>query len=64
MWNPNIAGTCISLNAIVGLGIAFAAYSGIVDITLAMLPWKIIWGLKMRLKEKIGVGVAMSMGIL
>ena len=64
MWNPTIAGKCIDLNAIIGQGISFAAYSGIVDITLAMMPWKIIWGLKMRLKEKIGVGVAMSMGLL
>ncbi|KKA29668.1 hypothetical protein TD95_001364 [Thielaviopsis punctulata] len=28
-----------------------------------MLPWKIIWDLQMKTKEKIGVGVAMSMGV-
>jgi len=34
------------------------------DITLAMIPWKLIWGLQMRKKEKIGVAIAMSMGVL
>jgi hypothetical protein len=33
------------------------------DITLALLPWKFLWGLQMKRKEKIGVGIAMSMGI-
>lgn len=33
------------------------------DIILALLPWKILWGLQMRKKEKIGVAIAMSMGI-
>jgi hypothetical protein len=34
------------------------------DVLLAMLPWKIIWNLQMKRREKIGVGLAMSMGIL
>ncbi|KAL2151415.1 hypothetical protein VTH82DRAFT_6513 [Thermothelomyces myriococcoides] len=33
------------------------------DIILALLPWKIIWTLTMNRKEKVGVLVAMSMGI-
>lgn len=39
-------------------------YSGAMDIILALLPWKIIWTLTMNRKEKVGVLVAMSMGIL
>jgi hypothetical protein len=39
-------------------------YSGAMDIVLALLPWKIIWPLTMNHKEKIGVLVAMSMGVL
>lgn len=31
---------------------------------LALLPWTIIWNLQMKGKEKLGVAVAMSMGIL
>ena len=34
------------------------------DLTLAMLPWKVIWKLQMRRAEKIGIAVAMSMGVL
>lgn len=34
------------------------------DLTLAMLPWTVIWGLQMKVKEKIGVAIAMSCGVL
>jgi hypothetical protein len=34
------------------------------DLTLAMLPWTVIWKLQMRKAEKVGVAVAMSMGVL
>jgi hypothetical protein len=34
------------------------------DIILAVLPWKIILSLTMQRKEKIGVLLAMSMGVL
>jgi hypothetical protein len=39
------------------------AYSAFMDITLSILPWKILWSLHMQKKEKIGVIVAMSMGL-
>ena len=38
-------------------------YSALMDIVLALLPWKVIWPLNMRKKEKIGAIVAMSMGV-
>lgn len=40
------------------------AYSAIVDFVLALLPWKIILSLQMQRHEKIGVAVAMSLGLL
>jgi len=40
------------------------AYAALVDITLAMLPWKVLWGLEVKTGEKIGVALAMSMGVL
>jgi hypothetical protein len=40
------------------------AYSAAMDIALALLPWKLIWGLQMRRQEKIGVAFAMSCGVL
>jgi len=40
------------------------AYSGVMDIVLALLPWRTIWALQMHNREKLGVAIAMSMGIL
>jgi hypothetical protein len=40
------------------------AYSAVVDMALALLPWKYLLGQQMSKKEKIGVTVAMSMGVL
>ncbi|SPO04562.1 uncharacterized protein DNG_07247 [Cephalotrichum gorgonifer] len=34
------------------------------DFTLALLPWKILHGVQMKTKEKLGIVIAMSMGIL
>ena len=39
-------------------------YSAAMDFTLALLPWKLIWSLQMRKVEKLGIAIAMSMGIL
>jgi hypothetical protein len=39
-------------------------YSGIMDFTLALIPWKLLWGLPIQKKEKFGAAVAMSMGVL
>lgn len=40
------------------------AYAGVMDLCLAALPWTILPKLQMKTKEKIGVGIAMSMGAL
>lgn len=40
------------------------AYSAFLDIFLSLLPWKIIWPLHLSTHERIGICVAMSMGIL
>lgn len=34
------------------------------DFILALLPWKIILSMTMNKKEKLGVLIAMSMGVL
>jgi hypothetical protein len=39
-------------------------YSAGTEFALALLPWKVIWKLQMKRKEKVGVAIAMSMGIL
>ena len=34
------------------------------DFVLAFLPWKIVWNLQMKKKEKFGVATAMSLGVV
>jgi hypothetical protein len=33
------------------------------DLVLAIIPWKLIMGLRMEFREKIGIAFAMSMGV-
>lgn len=63
-WNPNLEGTCWDSTITVNYGIFNAAWCAVADFALALLPWTLILGLQMRTREKIGVGIAMSMGIL
>ncbi|KAK1758832.1 hypothetical protein QBC47DRAFT_409662 [Echria macrotheca] len=62
-WMPLMDGVCWPPSFIVNYNIFSAAYSAAMDIALALLPWKLIWGLQMKRNEKIGVAVAMSCGI-
>jgi len=39
-------------------------YSDAQDFVLALLPWTIVWNVQMQKKEKIGIAVAMSLGVL
>ncbi|KAB8274002.1 hypothetical protein BDV30DRAFT_248592 [Aspergillus minisclerotigenes] len=41
----------------------FLAYSGCMDFILALLPWLVIWKLQMKRREKLGIAIAMSLGI-
>ena len=43
---------------------AVIAYSGAADISLALFPWFIIWADTIGRKEKLGVVISMSMGVL
>ncbi|KAK3326664.1 hypothetical protein B0H66DRAFT_472667 [Apodospora peruviana] len=62
-WRPTVRGTCWSPNVIITYGVFTSAYSGILDLVFAIIPWKIIMNLQMDFKEKIGVALAMSMGV-
>ncbi|KAL1838031.1 hypothetical protein VTJ49DRAFT_3125 [Mycothermus thermophilus] len=63
VWRPFIEGDCWPKMIQVRYNIFTAVYSGIMDIALAIVPWKIISILTMNRKEKLGVMMAMSMGI-
>lgn len=63
-WNPDVQGHCWSRVVVVKYTEFAAYYSAGMDFTLALVPWKVIVGLRMRPKEKVGVLVCMSLGIL
>lgn len=41
-----------------------SVYSAAMDVALALLPWRYLLSLQMSKKEKLGVVVAMSLGLL
>ncbi|KAK4203375.1 hypothetical protein QBC40DRAFT_346246 [Triangularia verruculosa] len=63
-WDLSAEGTCHPFNVSVVLAYVSGAYSAFCDLLLALLPWMIISKLHMRTKEKMGVGIAMSMGFM
>lgn len=43
---------------------SIVVYSGMTDLVLAILPWRVIMDLQMKKSERIGVALAMSMGMV
>ncbi|TLS23422.1 uncharacterized protein PpBr36_06133 [Pyricularia pennisetigena] len=62
-WMPMIEGYCWDRKLDVIFGIFSSGYSGLADMTLALLPWTIILKLQMKTREKFGIALAMSMGV-
>ncbi|KAL1836438.1 hypothetical protein VTJ49DRAFT_5147 [Mycothermus thermophilus] len=62
-WRPQTEGICWDIRISNGYGVFSGVLSGVCDLLFAFLPWTILWQLKMRTKEKIGVALAMSMGV-
>ncbi|KAL2005576.1 hypothetical protein VTN00DRAFT_10069 [Thermoascus crustaceus] len=63
LWNPAIPSECWPTYVFTNFSLFVGAYSGAQDFVLALLPWTIIWRLQMQKKEKLGIAVAMSLGI-
>ncbi|KAK1726428.1 hypothetical protein CaCOL14_012144 [Colletotrichum acutatum] len=64
--NPCVAGAsppCWPLQMSIKLGIFVGAYSAFMDFFLSLLPWKIVWPMHLSTRERVGICVAMSMGI-
>ncbi|KAK3345825.1 hypothetical protein B0T25DRAFT_264654 [Lasiosphaeria hispida] len=55
--------SCVTVDVSVKYNMFSCVYSAVMDVALAFLPWKFIWTLQMSKKERIGVVIAMSMGI-
>ncbi|KAK1770050.1 hypothetical protein QBC33DRAFT_529996 [Phialemonium atrogriseum] len=62
-WDPTIPGSCLSLKVDIVIGVVASAYSGVMDVLLALMAWRVVWGLSMETREKAGVALAMSMGV-
>ncbi|KAK4223788.1 hypothetical protein QBC38DRAFT_486921 [Podospora fimiseda] len=64
LWKFGMAeGKCWDSRVTNYYGVFAGSLSGVADIILALLPWTLLRGLQMKKKEKIGVIVAMSMGV-
>jgi len=63
-WDPTLPGTCWAAKVGTKIWIGTGAYSALMDFILAALPWTFLWGLLLRKTEKIGISVAMSMGVV
>ncbi|KAI1077099.1 hypothetical protein F5B20DRAFT_593125 [Whalleya microplaca] len=55
---------CWSTEKYVHYGIFAGAYSAFVDFSFAIIPWFLIMHLQMRWKERLGVAIAMSCGVI
>ncbi|KAI0539119.1 hypothetical protein GGR58DRAFT_266373 [Xylaria digitata] len=63
-FNFSVPGSCWPRATLIGYNTFATAYSGAMDILLALLPWKIIWNMDMSRKERFGAICAMSLGLL
>jgi hypothetical protein len=63
-WHPDLPGQCWTPGIYMKYSMFAGGYSGATDFVLAAMPWKLVWTLKMRTREKIGVALALSLGIL
>ncbi|KAK5655975.1 hypothetical protein OQA88_5113 [Cercophora sp. LCS_1] len=64
IWDVTLEGECIPGEKIITLFQWSAGWSGAMDVVLALCPWVLLWNMKMLKREKIGVAVAMSMGVV
>ncbi|KAI3324147.1 hypothetical protein HD806DRAFT_543548 [Xylariaceae sp. AK1471] len=61
-FNFFLPGSCWPRSTLIAYNAFAAAYSGIMDMVLALLPSKIIWDMNMSRKERFGAMCAMSLG--
>lgn len=65
VWDPaRYPSRCWPPSVLTDFAIFVGAYSGAMDFVLAVLPWTVLPKLQMRAREKFGVAVAMSLGVV
>ncbi|KAI2609365.1 uncharacterized protein GGS25DRAFT_484411 [Hypoxylon fragiforme] len=60
-WNPLVSGKCLDTMSI---AVIMSTVNLIFDVLIFLLPQKVIWGLQMRSKKKIGLSILFAVGIL
>ncbi|KAI0828783.1 hypothetical protein F5Y06DRAFT_290905 [Hypoxylon sp. FL0890] len=60
-WNPLVPGKCINT---VGVAVGISAVNLAFDVVIFLLPQKVIWGLQMRTRRKIGISFLFAVGVL
>ncbi|KAK4220525.1 hypothetical protein QBC38DRAFT_462521 [Podospora fimiseda] len=63
-WNRALPGKCWTDEAGQTLWVVTSTYLAAIDFILALIPWKFLWGLTLKKKEKWGILIAMSMGVV
>lgn len=63
-FDDRVPGHCYDKQIALRYGVFDAIWAASMDYVLALLPWVILWKLQMKRAEKIGVGIAMSLGVL
>ncbi|KAB5585551.1 hypothetical protein GE09DRAFT_29757 [Coniochaeta sp. 2T2.1] len=63
LWDSSVPGHCWNSHVIITYNSFSSSWSGVMDICLAILPWTIIRRLSLNRKERLGVLIAMSMGV-
>ncbi len=63
-WNYSLPGTCWDPRKIIYFNTAVGLYSAATDFVLAFIGARTVWALQMKTAERVGVAVAMSMGVL
>ncbi|KAI0014619.1 hypothetical protein F4780DRAFT_200722 [Xylariomycetidae sp. FL0641] len=63
VWNPAIVSVCWDPKTYTNYVLFVGSYSGAIDIILAILPTTMVWNLQMKKKEKVGVAIAMGLGV-
>lgn len=64
IWDQSLVGWCIEPSKIITLYQWSAGYSGAMDVVLALCPWVLLWSMSMTKREKAGVAICMSMGVV
>ncbi|AEO63047.1 uncharacterized protein THITE_2014679, partial [Thermothielavioides terrestris NRRL 8126] len=63
LWNFRLEGECWAPHIFVLYSVFSGAWSAAMDVVIAMFPWVLLLPTRMKLLEKIGIGVAMSLGV-